>query len=109
MNERMRTFLQKESFRTSYSFDPKKTNNLIQTELNLKNNIKLGDKLGYLFDNRKIVSLNRKICTPTSDWKNYEIKRKEFTQKVLIEPQVSKDYLKMLVKLLNKKDKNYLK
>jgi hypothetical protein len=82
---------------------------MIQNVLNGLNKIKLGDKFGPIFDNKKLVCLDRKICTPTTDWKNYEIKRKEFRQKIVMEPQVSKDYLKMLVKLLNKKDKNYLK
>jgi hypothetical protein len=80
-----------------------------QNVLNAINNIKLGDKFGPLFVNKKLVSLDRKICTPTTDWKNFEIKRKEFRQKIVMEPQVSKEYLQMLIKLLNKKDKNYLR
>ena len=79
----------------------------IKKEEKFRRSINLGDEFGNLFTTR-VVKLERKLLTPTSQEKNFEIKRMVFNQKREIKPELTPEYLQSLYKLLNTKDKNFI-
>ena len=53
--------------------------------------------------------MQNRLLTPTSEEKNFEIKRMIFCQNRQLNPDLSNDYVRKLTTLLNTKDKNFFK